>query len=457
MNQHKPVADLLDQTPPSSIADERGLVGSLLLDAERCNEVALIVRPEDFHDAACAALYRHIVATFDELGTLDVTLLQERLRAAGDWELIGEDGGLGEAAGCWSALASNAPHYARIVVKKAQLRRLIQAGLDIIRGAYDPAASPVDVLDAADKALNEAVNAGQGLGTVSASDALMETFDAIDAAEERGHGVPTGLYGIDAEQGGLFRGELIVLAARPGQGKTSLGLQTSLHNAMQGRQVLLCSLEMSPAELMARACCSWAEVDSSRYRTGQLTDIDRKELVEASASLANATLEIASPPGGLTVADIRRLAHQQKRKAGLELLIVDYLGRIKPADRRIPKHEQVGRIAGELKDLARELDIPVLALCQLNRGVEQGKGKGTTRPQLSNLRDSGSIEQDADAVWFIHHEKEAGRATLIVAKNRNGRIGDYPLTWHAPTTTFATATEGWGDDDFTTEGGDHDD
>ncbi len=261
-------------------------------------------------------------------------------------------------------------------------------------------------------------------------------------------GLPTGFMGFDYANGGLHAGELVILAARPGGGKTSIALQIAAHSAMKQRDVLFVSLEMSGAELMIRVLCGLATVDSAAIRTGRLTERDLGHLEQAGDQFAGAKLTI-DDRASVTAADIRRAARRCKRQGGLSLVVVDYLQRLTAADARAKRYEQVGAMTADLKTLARELNVPVLCLCQLNREVEKG---GNGRPKLSNLRESGNIEQDADVVAFVHRPEVfepsdpdlVGKAELIVEKNRNGPTGTFPLLWDARTTTFSDARVDFG-------------
>lgn len=438
--------EILDLAPPHDVEAEKGVLGSLILDPTTCNAIGVTLQVEDFYLEAHQTLYSHLLAMHDTRDPFDAVTIRARLQASGDFEAIGGTAGLAEIMQS-VPYAANAAHYAKIVRDKATLRRLRLVGETLIRDVHDPAATPDELIVRADAAINQAAGVS-GKITTSATEAITRAMDHIDALEGRGRGLPTGLADFDKWHGGLFGGELVILAARPRMGKTSLAVQIALHSAQRDRRVLFVSLEMSAAELMSRAMCAHANVDGNRLRTGQLDPDDKAALVQSSNELAGCALEIADPHGGLKVADIRRLGHQQKRKAGLALLVIDYLQLLDPDDRRAPRQEQVAAMARALKGLARELEIPVLCLAQLNRQVEAAKG--SHRPQLGHLRESGAIEQDADVVLFIHREEvysnepdHKGKAVLITAKNRNGITRDYALLWDGPTCTFRTPAREW--------------
>jgi len=442
MNNTSHSAELLDRLPPADLDAERAVLGTMILHPSRCNDIALRLRAEDFYREAHQKLFRAIIAVYDKKGTVDGILLRAWLITQAELEAIGGVAYVGEISQKVPSVYS-LDHYANIVSAKAALRRVLLAGVEMIRGAHEPGAIAEELINRADELLDEAAAGGQRTATISAADALVKTLDQIDQAEGRGRGLSTGLADLDRYQGGLFPAELVVLAARPRMGKSVLAGQIATHFATHGRHVLFVSLEMSETDLMGRALCSRAGVDSSLLRTGGLVENDKKALVTAANELAEMKLELAVPTDSLTVADVRRLAHQQKRKAGLGLLVIDYLGQLTADNERDPRHEQVAKMSRALKGLARELDVPLLCVCQLNREVE--KAKGDHRPRLGHLRESGAIEQDADVVAFLHREEEyshdpehVGKAELIVAKNRNGPAKTYALRWDAATTTFTT-------------------
>jgi replicative DNA helicase len=247
-------------------------------------------------------------------------------------------------------------------------------------------------------------------------------------------GIPTGISSFDADMGGLFPGELTILAARPGVGKTSFALQVAAHNAESGRLVYFASLEMSAAELSIRLACGESGVSNRLVRIGKFGADDSQRLSEALRKQAKVALEIHDR-SALTVASIRREIRKRKKR-GLALAIVDYLQLVTPDDRRLPREQQVARMVRQLKETAREYEIPILCLCQLNRQAD-----GDETPRLSHLRESGAIEQDADVVLFLSkHEPKGGEthnAILIVAKNRNGETGPLRLDWDGGRTRFS--------------------
>jgi replicative DNA helicase len=253
----------------------------------------------------------------------------------------------------------------------------------------------------------------------------------------------TGLAKLDEAMGAMLPGEMVVIAARPGQGKSALGVQIAMHAAERGRPGLIVSLEMRDTELVKRKLCEFAELDSRDVRSGRLSDEHRQQLHDAAQQLTDLPLRLWSPPSA-TLADIRAVARRAKAKGGLQLLVVDYLGLVRPGseDRRLPRFEQVQNISAGLKSLSKELNLPVISLCQLNREADQ------SAPRLSHLRESGAIEQDADLVIFLHHPESpahiageqpyAQTVNVIVAKHRHGQVGKVSLLWHPRETRFSS-------------------
>ncbi len=273
------------------------------------------------------------------------------------------------------------------------------------------------------------------------SQGLPTSVELKEPGQRQGYRI--GLADFDDDTGGLRPSELCILAGRSGMGKTALARQAMVYGATKKRPVLFVSLETSVAQLVARLLCSHAKVDFRKLRSGTLTDADFTLLEQSGDWLREASFQIDDRPDA-TIADIRHAARQMQKSGGLELVVVDYLQLVCTDEPKMPREQQVSRMTGQLKSLARQLEIPVLCLAQLNRQAEGTRGsKDVARPQLSHLRESGAIEQDADVVLFVHREdyddddpELQGKAELIVAKNRNGRTGTFPLTWHPETTTF---------------------
>ncbi len=427
-------SEILDRLPPQSMEAEQGVVGSMLLDSTACDDVANEVSAEDFYDSRNSTLYRNLMQMHDAGRKVDATLLLEKLKAAKDLDKVGGVAYLAEVATA-VPYASNAAHYAQIVHQKAIKRAIIHANTEALRDAYDDSKDASEVLEGIESNL-AAISLGRGdSDPVSLADAADGAIKyVIKAQSGQGHGVFTGLEDFDRDQGGLFPGELIVLAARPGVGKTSFALQIANHNASRGRPVYFASLEMSAVELSMRMACGAAGVSNRLVRTGGLSVPQSERLGTFLADQEDSKLYVHDK-SRLTIAAIRREIRQRK-KEGLCLAIVDYLQLITPSDSKVPREQQVATMVRSLKETAREYEIPILCLAQLNRQIEQGE-----IPSLTNLRESGSIEQDADVVLFLSENNNKGtdqhNAVLSVAKNRNGETGPLRLNWEPSRTLFS--------------------
>jgi len=467
-------SEILDRLPPQDLDAEKGVLGSLLLVPEMCDEVALIIRAADFYADANQKLFAHLMAMHEEGKRIDAVLLVDRLKREGDFEAIGGAAYLAQVAQS-VPYASNATYYAKIVRDKATLRSLIYAGTEILRDAYDLSAEPADIVSRSEQKIFAVHDERSTDRVTSIYDLLVEAFDRIDARLEgtEGVGIFTGFKDLDNLTGGLHESELVILAARPSMGKTALATNITEYVTVESNvSTLFVSLEMARLELAQRILCSQGRIDANKFRSGFLSGEDRKQLVEASAKLGKAPLFVDDSPSR-TITEIAACARRLQRKEKLGLIVIDYLQLIQPDDPRDPRQEQVAKMARRLKGLARELKIPVLCLAQLNRQAEAG-GKDSHRPRLSHLRESGAIEQDADVVMFIHREeyyynsKEeaqdagvAGQGEVILAKQRNGPTGTIKLAWFEKHTRFEDLSQkpydefsNYGDDMGTNAGDD---
>ncbi len=442
------IGELLDRQPPRSIEAERAVIGSLLLLPEACDEVALLVRPEDFYDGAHRMIFGHMLALHDDGRQIDPTLLSQRLKDAGQYESAGGAAFLLELSQ-EVATAAHAEYYARIVRDKAVLRSLIHVSTDIIQESYETGTSAREMLARAEERVFRILDTGQDSQVQPINDVLFEALSRIDARQGKGKclGLETGFIDYDRLTGGLQNSELVILAARPSMGKTALALNIVEHIALDDhgpqKPVLFVSLEMSALELCDRILCSRAEVDSHKVRNGMISGQDSSKLVATASAISKAPLFI-DDSASRNMTEIAATARRLKRREELSLVVIDYLQLVEPDNSKDPRQEQVARIARRLKGLARELSIPVLCLAQLNR---QAESIGGHKPQLSHLRESGAIEQDADVVMFIHREEVyaqdddqrrmvAGQADLLIKKQRNGPTGDLKLTWRGNVTRF---------------------
>lgn len=435
-----------DHTPPQNIEAERSVLGCVLLQPACLDLVGVMLRADDFYDAKHKTLFGHFLA-MNEAGALDLTLLLNRVKSHGDLEAVGGAAYLAEIMGS-VATAPHAVYYAEIVADKARRRHVIETIATCLEAAYQDEREPLnEMLGKVESVLSGVGDGGDQGEPKQLADALVEVVVQADAILHKKHtaGLLTGLVEFDETIGGLFDGELVILAARPRVGKTALACEIARHVAGHGRLVYFASLEMADTELVTRMLCSEADVNSRRIRTGTLTVEDMTALAEASYVMAGAQLLIHDRPG-LSVADVRRTC-RRLRKKDLALVVVDYLQRITPADKKLKRYEQVAQIAKDLKTLARELSIPVICLAQLGRDAEK-----EARPQLHHLRESGDIEAEADVVAFLWRpaawsddELKAVRkgvlppseqASLIIEKNRNGETATLKLWWEAHRTRF---------------------
>jgi len=442
-------SEILDRQPPRSLEAERAVLGSIILLPEVCDDVALLLRPDDFYDEAHQTLYRHILAIHDAGRQVDHTLLLESLRSSGELEPIGGPAFILEVARAVPT-AAHAEHYAGIVRDKATVRKLIHSSTEILRDAYDDGADSRKLLGRAEEKIFAILDQRHTAALSNIKEILQQSLQRIDARMQHEAplgGLPTGFTDFDQMTGGLHNSELVILAARPSMGKTALAMNIAEHAALEERVgTLLVSLEMSAIELGDRLLCSVARVNGHRLRNGTITTEDQRTLVQKAAELSQAPLYVDDSPSR-SMTEIAAAARRLKRREGLGLIVIDYLQLIEPDNSSDPRQEQVAKIARRLKGLARELDVPVLCLAQLNRQAEVTRDN---RPKLSHLRESGAIEQDADVVMFIHREeyyqtseeereRVAGQAEIIVAKQRNGPVGEVPLTWLRDYTRFENA------------------
>ena len=411
--------EILDRMPPADVEAEKAIVGSILLDPRKTDDAATIVRPEDFHHRDAGIVYAELLATHDSGTAIDILTLKNRLQAAGRLDAVGGVAFLAECSQAAPRITSIA-YYARIVAEKAQRRRLLRLGEEALRLAHDDTTAIGDAVEVVQRGADAVVS--QADDVVDNHAALIEAMDFIDAASERKRIVATGIDKFDSTYGGMIAGEMIVIAARTGEGKTALALRIAETVSQRNGAVLFASLEMKSRELAVRRLCSESGVNSELIWKGELSDGDRHAIIEASTRLQSADLFTFAKPG-LSIADLRREARRLRNRHGLSLIVADYIQLMRGVNPKLRRYEQIGEISGGLKGLAMELDIPVLCLAQLNREADKGE-----QPRLSHLRESGSIEQDADTVLLIHH-RDDDKAEIIVAKVRRGGKGVFALTW----------------------------
>ncbi len=447
---------LLGRIPPHNEEAERALLGALLTEPQRVPEVAEIVEPGDFFTPKHNAVYEAVLALSERNAAIDIVSVGEALASSGRFQEVGGRSYLVELTSAVTS-AAHARHHGQIVADTATLRRLIEEAGEILAEAYGTRPDGDNVrklLDLAENRVYRVAGAREKRGAEPISRAIEETFRRIDSASHRAGltGLPTGLYELDDMLCGLNAGDLIVLAARPSMGKTALALNWIDHAALHppewlGRAptILFYSLEMGQQAIVQRMLCSRARVDFYKLRTGRIPNEDYGRLAEAAGELATTRVFIDDSPG-LTVMSLRGRARRLKAKHGsLDLIVVDYLQLMSPP-RAENRQQEVSQISRALKELARELEIPVVALSQLSRAVELRDDK---RPQLSDLRESGSIEQDADVVLLLFRseyyektEENKGLAEVICAKQRNGPTGSVRLQFVPETMRFDNRAPG---------------
>lgn len=423
------------RTPPQDLDAEKALLGSVLLRPDAMHEVVDIVSPESFYAGKHRLIFSAMFDLFRKNEPIDLVSVSSKMKEGKQLE---NAGGMTYLASLVDTVPTsmNAKHYADIVLKKAVMRSLIDCSHHIAELGFNEEEDLEELLDKAEKKVYEVTNAPSNHKFVSLSHALADAFERLDKLSKQDgglRGVPTGFPELDNKTAGLQKSDLVILAARPSMGKTSFALDIARNAAVKyGKSVGIFSLEMSAQQLVDRMLATQAQVDSWALRTGKLkNDEEFDRISDALNHLSQAKIFIDDQPAN-NIIKMRSVARRLKSEHGLDLIIVDYLQLMAPTTRLKAESlvQQVTEISRSLKQLARELDVPVVALSQLNRSIETRRG----RPQLSDLRDSGSIEQDADMVWFIHSEdryKEKEERTniveLIIAKHRNGPIGTVEL------------------------------
>lgn len=433
-----------DRVPPQSIESEQALLGSIMVRPESIHEVIDIIRPDSFYSEKHKAIFQAMLELLERSEPIDLLTLTQRLKDKGRLDAIGGRAYLADLVNQVPS-AGNITHYANIVSTKHIMRSLIEASYEITEHAHDEARDTLEVLDEAEKRIMAIGNATATHKFQPIKDTLIQAWDNIEKlSKNKGgvRGVPSGYKALDSLLSGFQPSDLIILAARPSMGKTSLALDIARNAAVrQNVPVGIFSLEMSSQQLVERMLAAESYVNAWKLRTGTISSEDEFSKVrDALEILSQAPIFIDDKPGSNIMA-MRAVARRLKREHGIGLLIVDYLQLMAPTTTRSSDSlvQQVTEISRSLKALAREIDVPVLALSQLSRAVEQRRGK----PRLSDLRDSGSIEQDADVVMFIHrddkmneHSDRPNIAEILVEKHRNGPTGSAELFFDDKRSTF---------------------
>ncbi len=445
----------IHKLPPQNIEAEQSLLGSLMIDKNAIIKIADFLRPRDFYKKKHQEIYSAAIELFEKREPIDLLSMSSRLKEKRVLQEIGGDGYLTELINSVPT-ASHIISYAKIVQKKRILRDLIESSQEIGEEAYKEVADVDSLLDYAERKIFGIAEHSLSQNFHSIKDSLEETFERIDAlSKHQGsiRGVPTGFTGLDNILSGLQKSDLIMLAARPSLGKSALASCIALNAAMNKIPVGIFSLEMAKDQIIDRFISTLANIDLWKLRTGRLSsdgeDNDFQRIQKALSDLSQVQIYVDDSATS-NVLQMRAMTRRLQADKGLGLIIVDYLQLMDPMNHQISMVQQMTEISRSLKGLARELSIPVLALSQLSRAVEQ---RTPQIPRLSDLRDSGSIEQDSDVVLFIHREDkyrpETSRkniADIIIAKHRNGPIGKTELYFDERTATFRNLEKQYDDE-----------
>src|SRR3989475_2656111 len=436
------IDDNLRRVPPQNLEAESSVLAGILLENDAVNLVLELLRAEDFYRESHRKIFRAMIELSNRNEPVDVITLSECLTGRGELEAVGGSAYLA-SLNDFVPTAANISYYARIVREKSILRHLINAATEVATKGYDGTGNVEELLDSAERAIFDITEQRIKGSFVKVGDMMKDSIKMVEKLFERKTmitGVPTGFKDLDTKTAGLQPADLIIVAARPGMGKTAFSLNIASHAAFSGYGVAVFSLEMAKEQLALRLLCSGARVDNSKGRTGYLSDRDFPKLATAAGKLHDALIYIDDTPA-ISVLELRaktrRIGRDREKKLGL--IIVDYLQLMRGTGAAQNREQEISEISRSLKALAKELNVPVLAVSQLNRRVEDRNDK---TPQLSDLRESGAIEQDADVIAFIYREaaynpkSDDNTATITIAKQRNGPTGDLTLTFLREFTRF---------------------
>ncbi|MFH0925839.1 MAG: replicative DNA helicase [bacterium] len=436
----------LQKLPPQNIEAEQSILGAILLEKEAISRVLEILKEEDFYKDSHRKIFFSMAEMFEHNEVIDLVTLNEALNKKG---ILKDIGGASYLAALMEAVptAANVQHYAKIVRSKSIIRQLVSAASHIVAEGYEDRQEADALLDEAEKLIFEVAEQRVKQGFSAIRDIIKDSFKTIESLydkKEHTTGLPTGFIKFDDMTSGLQRSDLIIIAARPSMGKTSLCMNIATNVAIRNKlPVAVFSLEMSKEQLVIRMLCSEGRVDAHKLRSGFLSDKDWPKLTNAAAKLSEAPIYIDDSPS-CSVLEMRAKARRLKKEKGLSLIIIDYLQLITSKHRTENRQVEIAEISRSLKGIAKELNIPVIALSQLNRASE---GRSDKRPQLSDLRESGAIEQDADLVCFIYRDDvykknnlenvdDEGAAEIIISKQRNGPVGTVNLAFLKKYTKF---------------------
>lgn len=440
------MADLASQalkTPPHDADAEQSVLGAILLDTSSLALIAHYLKSEHFYARQNQVIYEAMLSLYDQQKPVDAVTLKNELKTAGTLTVAGGQSYIGDLLAAVPT-AANVEHYANIVKNHFVKRKLIEISSRAVEKAFDQTSDTRTMLDGIESEIFSIAEESSGRDFISLKTLLADSYNRLEElskSDSHLRGVPTGIPELDLKLAGMQDSNLLILAARPGVGKTSLALNVGLHVALRHKMpVAMFSLEMSKEELVDRLLVSQADIDAWRLKTGRLSPEDSKAVIEAMGELAEAPIFI-DDTAGQSILEMRSKARKLKSANDIKLIIVDYLQLVDPGRKIDSREQQVSYVSQNLKNLARELKVPVLVLSQLNRMVEQ---RGSKKPQLADLRESGAIEQDADVVMFIYQENEnddvldMGKKMmkLSIAKHRNGAIGELDLIFRGDRVKF---------------------
>lgn len=433
----------LGKVPPNDVEAEQAIIGSMLTDRDAVISAVEVLKEEDFYREDNKSIYRAILNLYNKSEPIDIITVKSELESMGKFDQIGGLEYLAELPEKVPTTA-NAMKYIKIVEEKSTLRQLIKTANEIIELGYNPTEDVEDIMEGAEKKIFNVMQEKNQKGYEPIKDVLVESFTKLEELYNRKQhitGVPSGFIELDYRTAGFHGSELILIAARPAMGKTAFALNIATNAAVRANvPVAVFSLEMSKEQLVNRILCSEAMVDSNKVRTGKLEEDDWTKLAGAIGPLSEAEVYIDDTPG-INITEIRAKCRKLKIEKNIGMVVIDYLQLIQGSNKRSGSREQeISEISRSLKILAKELDVPVIALSQLSRAAEQ---RPDHRPMLSDLRESGAIEQDADIVMFLYRDdyynedsEKKGIAEVIMAKHRGGSTGTVELLWLGSYTKF---------------------
>ena len=434
----------LGKVPPHDIEAEQAVIGSMLTDKDSVISALEILKPEDFYREDNKVIFGAIVNLYNKAEPIDIITLKSELVSLGKFEQVGGLEYLAELPDKVPTTA-NVEKYIKIVEEKSMMRNLIKTANELVNLGYDEAQDVEDIMDSAEKKIFNIMQKRNQKGYSSIKDILVDSFTQLEELYNRKQhitGVPTGFADLDYKTAGLHNSDLILVAARPAMGKSAFALNIATNAAVRARfPVAIFSLEMSKEQMGNRILCSEAMVDSNKVRTGRVDDEDWAKLAGASGELSESEIFIDDTPG-ISVMEIRAKCRKLKLEKNIGLVVIDYLQLVQASNKKGGSREQeISEISRSLKILAKEINVPVIALSQLSRAPEQ---RPDHRPMLSDLRESGAIEQDADIVMFLYRDdyyneesEKKNIAEVIIAKHRAGSTGTVELLWLGNYTKFA--------------------